>query len=123
VIEIGYWDDTTFINSIAPDGVIESGNVEAVSGGKIFILLLKDWVLNESFEISNIVFENNMISTADITWLDGDIGTISNIITDNNNNITSIRYNRSGIGSYANVNYSYDSNGNIISNSVALTGI
>jgi len=40
VIEIGYWDDTTFINSIAPDGVIASGNVEAVSGGNIYKDLL-----------------------------------------------------------------------------------
>jgi len=61
VIEIGYWDDTTFVNSIAPDGVIESGNLEAVSGA----------ILNENlkYKADLEVISNNLFNKA--TTIDG----------------------------------------------------
>jgi len=52
VIEIGYWDDTTFINSIAPDGLIESGNVQAVSGDNILKYKGKE---NSKLKTSNTI--------------------------------------------------------------------
>jgi len=63
VIEIGYWDDTTFVNSIAPDGVIESGNLEAVSGKDINRVL-------EAIQVPNIEYESINLFNVSTTFND-----------------------------------------------------
>ena len=73
--------------------------------------ILKEWVLSESFEVSSPVYDSDgNIESADITWIDGDSGTISDVTT-SSDGITSIRYNRSG-GSYVTMDITY-SDGNV----------
>jgi len=67
VIEIGYWDDTTFINSIAPDGVIESGNLEAVSGDKIYDF--NQFSIKEAVNVTNGFYINTSgVLVAGSSW-------------------------------------------------------
>lgn len=81
--------------------------------------ILKEWVLGEQFEISNPVFDTDgNIESADITWIDGDIGTISNVTT-SDDGITSIRYNRSD-GTYVTMDLTYSS-GNINTQTLTVT--
>ena len=80
-IEIGYWDDTTFINSIAPDGVIESGNLEAVSGGEIYSHVLSKTYRENLFINNRFLYAIENLTTFTKT---GFIWTAANSVTSYN---------------------------------------
>ncbi len=84
--------------------------------------LIKGWVIAEAFAISNPTYgADGNISGAVITWGDGDIGSMSNVVV-GQYGITSIRYNRSN-GDYATMNVVYDIEGNFESQEVIITKI
>jgi len=74
VIEIGYWDDTAIINSIAPDGLIESGNLEAVSGDKINNSLHE----KAKLDVGVNKFDNTRFTPLSYTSINGTITSNSN---------------------------------------------
>lgn len=99
-------------------------NFENINGifNQSFLESIKSWALAESFSISSPAFDaNGYISGAVITWPDGNIGSISNVVT-GAHGITSIRYNRSEAGKYATVNIAYDGSGVVSNQTVVLTG-
>ena len=90
-------------------------DVQTISG------YVKNWILSDSYEVSNIINDvNGVISSAIIKWPDGNIGSISNV-NSTHNGITSIRYNRSD-GKYGVMTISYSVTGEIIGQNVELTG-
>lgn len=103
-------------------GVLGTGETKVVNQKATTISNIKAWALTESFSISSPAFDTNgYISGAVITWPDGDIGSISNVVT-GAHGITSIRYNRSEAGKYATVNIAYDGSGVVTNQTVVLTG-
>lgn len=79
--------------------------------------ILKEWIINDSYTFSSIVYDSKgYISTANITWIDGDVGTISNT-TVGAYGITSQRYNRSN-GNYATLTVTYNTNGSVATTSI-----
>lgn len=79
-------------------------SVELINNGgvwtKIGVVLpvdpdrIRNWVISESFTIQNYATDSfGNISSANITYPDGKLGTISNVMTDIHGKITSIRYN------------------------------
>lgn len=121
--------------TLSPTGVVEEGNAEAVSGGEVYDYLsdyakteetldklIKGWVISEAMAISNPTYSaDGNISGAVITWGDGDVGSMSNVIV-GQYGITSIRYNRSN-GDYATMNIVYDNKGEFQSQEVIITKI
>ena len=83
--------------------------------------LVSDWALSESFAYSNLTYDAaGNVDSGTITWPDGDIGSISNVVV-GTHGITSIRYNRSD-GKYATVSIVYAASGDFSSQSITLTG-
>lgn len=58
-------------------------------------IIVKQWITAESFDISNITYsKKENIESADLSWADGESGTISNLQEDSDGRITSLRFNR-----------------------------
>lgn len=83
--------------------------------------VIAGWALSGSFSISNPEFTDDNISGGVITWADGDIGSISNVVV-GQYGISSIRYNRSN-GDYATMDVVYDNKGEFQSQEVTLIKI
>ena len=79
------------------------------------------WALSESYTATNIVYDNDSIlESADLTWPDGEAGSISDVTTDDFG-ITSIRYNRPG-GKYITIDITRDADGNVTQTTSTATG-
>lgn len=80
--------------------------------------VLKSWILNDAFNLSTITYNSlGYITAATLTWADGDVGSISNVVV-GAYGYTTIRYNRSN-GNYGELTITYNTNGTVASTSIS----